>query len=116
MTDRRDAQRKPDAGPMRLALGVGGLATLSAITTAIVAPVAASGPRATSEAGGTMPPAIAVQRPVVYVTLKPGETPPPGARTISPTAPKPITIVTTVQAPPQRPVIVRTTQSGKVIP
>jgi hypothetical protein len=31
-------------------------------------------------------------------------------------APKPITIVTTVPAPAQQPVVVRTTQSGKVVP
>jgi hypothetical protein len=31
-------------------------------------------------------------------------------------APKPITIVTTVPAPAQQPVVVRTTQSGTVVP
>ena len=62
------------------------------------------------------PTIVTEQRPVVYVQLTPGQSPPPGATVIDAKAPKPITIVTRVAAPAQRTVVVRTTQSGKVIP
>ena len=63
---------------------------------------------------GTAP--TAVQQPVQYVQLQPGQTAPPGAAVIDQAAPQPVTIVTTVPAPAQKPIIVKTTQSGKVIP
>jgi hypothetical protein len=56
------------------------------------------------------------RRPIQYVQLAPGQSAPPGARVIDAKAPKPITIVTLVPAPAQQPVVIRTTQSGKVIP
>jgi hypothetical protein len=56
-----------------------------------------------------------VQRQVRYIQLQPGQTAPPGAKVIDPTAPKPITVVTTVPAPPAKPVIIKTTQSGTVV-
>jgi hypothetical protein len=114
------AKAKPDARPMRLALGAGGLAAFSAIVTAIVVPPAsmvaavqstgqtANGPAAT-------PVTVQVQRQVRYIQLQPGQTAPPGAKVIDPAAPKPITVVTTVQAPAPKPVIIRTTQSGTVV-
>lgn len=130
------AKAKPDARPMRMALGAGAIATLSALTTAIVLPPkpaltqtlqqpavqqplqpATAGPLATQ---GT----VQVQRPIRYVQLQPGQTAPPGATVIPATAPTPITVVVNVPAPAQKaasggapaPIIVKTTQSGKVVP
>ena len=96
---------KPDPGPMRFALGAAGLAAFSALAAAIVMP-----PRP-----AVLQPA-AVQQPVQYIQLQPGQTAPPGAKVIDPAAPKPVTIVPTVPAPVQKPVTIKTTQSGKVIP
>ena len=110
---------KPDARPMRLALGAAGLAAFSALAAAIVLPPravvlppAGAGNVVSGPAGGSN----AVQRPIQYVQLQPGQTAPPGAKVIDPAAPKPVTIVTTVAAPAQKPVTIKTTQSGKVIP
>jgi hypothetical protein len=87
---------------MRIALGAGGLAALSALLTAIVMPPAkpmvqapiADDPQ--NGQGAQQPPAGpgstpgstpgSVQRPVQYVQLLPGETAPPGARVIDATA------------------------------
>jgi hypothetical protein len=107
---------------MRIALGSGGLAVLSAIAAAIVAPPRPAVVTTTSvDPGPSGPPptAITVQQPVQYIQLLPGQTAPPGATVIDPAAPTPLTIVTTITAPPrpvQKPIIIRTTQSGKVIP
>jgi hypothetical protein len=110
---------KPDARPMRLAMGAAGLAAFSALAAAIVLPPrpvalppAGAGNAVSGPAGSSNP----VQRPVQYVQLQPGQTAPPGAKVIDPAAPKPVTIVTTVAAPPQKPITIKTTQSGKVIP
>jgi hypothetical protein len=110
-------KNRPDARPMRIALGAGFLAILSAITSAIVAP-----PQPT--VGQAMDPALAnagatpdaVARPVVYVQLQPGQTAPPGAKVIDAAAPTPLTVVTVVPAPAQKAVVVKTTQSGKAVP
>lgn len=101
----RPVKARPDANPMRVALGAAGLATLSALAGAIV-----------------LPPKPAVYQPVTYgqqavpavqyVQLQVGQTAPPGAMVISSSA-QPVAL-----APPvvQKPVIIRTTQSGKVLP
>jgi hypothetical protein len=110
---------KPDPWPMRFALGASGLAALSALVSAIVLPPrpavvqSAVAGQVTSSLAGTPAPG---QQAVQYVQLQPGQTAPPGARVIDPAAPQPVTIVTTVPAPVQKPVTVKTTQSGKVIP
>ncbi len=111
---------------MRLALGAGGLAALSALAAAIVLP-----PRPATQTmivvqqaavvPTTSPGLGQVRRPVQYVQLAPGETAPPGATVIDGSAPTPVTVVVPVptpapQAPAQKPVIIKTTQSGKVIP
>jgi hypothetical protein len=105
---------------MRLALGAGGLAAFSAIVTAIVIPpgsMAGAAQSTSQSAGGpaTSPATVQVQHQVRYIQLQPGQTAPPGATVIDPTAPKPITVVTTVPAPAQKPVIIKTTQSGTVV-
>ncbi len=116
---------KPDARPMRMALGAGGLAAMSALAAGIVmppsvatlAPVPATAPQAVD---GTAAPAgtLQVKRPVKYIQLVAGQTPPPGAQVIAASAPQPITIVTTIAAPRQvqrAAVIIKTTQSGRVV-
>ena len=101
---------------MRVAVGIGGLATLSGLVTAIfVVPAAAPVTDAATSAPAS-PATVTQQRPVTYVQLKPGQTAPQGATVIDAKAPKPVTIVTRVAAPPQKTVVVHTTQSGKVVP
>lgn len=116
---------KPDSGPMRLALGVGGIAALSALAAAIVLPPKAAtvaqlrGAQAANQQAGSGqagPASTQVQRPVRYVQLAPGQTAPPGATVISASAPTPVTVVVTVPAASQAPVTIKTTQSGKVVP
>jgi hypothetical protein len=105
---------------MRIALGTGFLAILSATASAILTPsqpatiqTSPASAQGAASAGGS---SVAVVRPVQYVQLQPGQTAPPGATVIDAEAPTPLTIVTTIPAPPPKPVVVRTTQSGKVIP
>jgi hypothetical protein len=130
------AKAKPDARPMRLAIGAGGLAAFSALVTGIVlpprtAPAVAQPQTGTQPSVPTLDPlatpgTIQVQRPVVYVQLSPGESAPPGATVISASAPTPITVVVNVPAPAHQaaagggaaptPVIIKTTQSGQPVP
>jgi hypothetical protein len=114
---------RPDARPMRLALGAGGIAAMSALATAIILP-----PRPVTQvaidpqAQAVDPlanPASQVQRPIRYVQLAPGQTAPPGATVINGSAPTPGSLVVTVTPAPQatqKRVVVKTSQSGKVIP
>jgi len=142
---------KPDPRPMRVALGFGGVAALSALAAAIVlpprpvtsAPAAVGQPTAVpSDNSSTTETATpAATRPILYVQLAPGQTAPPGAIVIdaaTPTAgaagatgaagvrpPAPVTQVAPpkVVAPPvpvvkpaPTPIIIKTTQSGTVLP
>lgn len=116
----RVVKAKPDPRPMRLALGAGGLAAFSAIVTAIVIPPGsfAGVPQSANQSAtgpAASPATVQVQHQIRYIQLQPGQTAPPGAKVIDPTAPKPITVVTTVPAPAAKPVIIKTTQSGKVV-
>jgi hypothetical protein len=113
---------RPDARPMRLALGAGGLAVLSALAATIVSPpqtaspVTADVPQQAAVPQGT---GVSVQQPIQYVQLLPGQTPPPGATVIDAAAPTPQTVVVDITAAPANraaPRIIRTTQSGKIIP
>ena len=115
---------KPDARPMRAALGAGGLAAFSAVLAAIILPatppviVPAVDPQlqAAPDTSGTP---ISLQRPIQYVQLLPGQTAPPGAVVVDPSGPRPTSVVVTVPAPAakaQKPIIIKTTQSGKVVP
>jgi hypothetical protein len=110
----RPAGSRPDPTRLRVVLGAGGLATLSALITAIVVPPAPAAPAPVTAPAA--PTTFTQQRPIQYVQLAAGQSPPPGATVIDAKAPKPITIVTRVPAPAQQTVVVRTTQSGKVIP
>jgi hypothetical protein len=115
-------KNKPDARPMRLALSGGGIAVLSALAAAIVLPPRPPAPIAIDpqqQAADPVATSIQAQRPIQYVQLSPGDTAPPGAKVIDAAAPTPMTVVVTITAPPQKaqkPVIIRTTQSGKVLP
>ena len=103
---------KPDARPMRMALGAGGLAALSALATAIVLPprtvtqaVVVALEQPTDTASATDVPSgapLASDRPVRYVQLLPGQTAPPGASVIPAPTPTPGTVVVTVPAPGQK--------------
>lgn len=120
------AKAKPDARPMRIVLGASGIAAFSALAAAIVLPPKpAVAPvtylqQAAADLTGTPVPA---QAPVLYVQLQPGQTAPAGARVIA-SSPGTAAAVPAAAAPaaaPQaqvapKPIIVRTTQSGKVIP
>jgi len=110
---RRAAGSRPDPTKVRFVLGASGIAALSALVTVIAAPPA---PVSLPVSPPAAPTTVTQQRPIVYIQLAPGQSPPPGATVIDAKAPKPITIVTRVPAPPQQTVVVRTTQSGKVIP
>src|ERR1035437_10250935 len=99
------ARVRPDANPMRLALGAAGLAALSAIAAAIVLPPRQAVYSPTKYAQEAAP---AVQ----YVHLQLGQTAPPGATVIGSSA-KPVALA--APAVP-KPIIIRTTQSGKRLP
>ena len=87
---------------MRVALGFGGIAALSALSAAIVlpprpvtsAPMAADQPTSTSSDAGSQaatssapsPATSQIPRPILYVQLAPGQTAPPGATVIDATA------------------------------
>lgn len=123
---------KPNARPMRFALGAGAVAAFSALAAAIVLPprpaVTQTVQQPQQPAGPTVDPmatpaTVQIQRPIQYVQLQPGQTAPPGATVIPANAPTPITVIVTVPAPVQKtaggapaPIIVKTTQSGKVVP
>ena len=94
--------QRPDPRPMRLALGFGGMAALSAVATALLAPSSTPTVTATTVT-------VAVPEPsVVHVTrvvhLQPGQTAPPQA------------LVTQMPAPTPRTVIITTRQSGVARP
>ncbi len=128
---------KPDARPMRMALSAGGIAALSALAAAIVLPPRPAVPVSTvpEQSVPTLEPQpsptdLQVVRPIQYVQLSPGQTAPPGATVIPATAATPITVVVTVPAPAApaqqapaakkvaapTPIVIKTTQSGKVVP
>lgn len=110
---------RPDPRPMRLVLVASGLAALSALVAGIVLPpkpaalAADPAPQGAADPGSAT--TLQVQRPVQYIQLAPGQTAPPGAKVIDAAAPKPVTVVTTVPAPARKPIVVKTTQSGKVV-
>lgn len=95
------AHARPDPRPMRIAIGMTGLAAATAMVTAIAMPPPSSGPITTvvTEPAQPAPSVVHVTR---YVQLLPGETPPPQA------------VVKAVPTPQPRVVVVTTTrQSGK---
>jgi len=93
---------RPDPGPMRIAIGMTGIAAASAIATALLAPVATvSGTGDVSQTTATLPaqPAPSVRHVTKIVQLKPGQTAPPQAVVQQAPAPKPrVVVVTTRQS------------------
>jgi hypothetical protein len=124
---RRTPPNRPDPRPMRVLYGASSVAALTALTAGLVHP--SPPPDAlvnfdTSQAALPAPaaaPAIEVRHVINYVQLLPGQIAPPGATVITPDAPAPRMVITTVPAPPvavqQQPPAqpkrrVRTRQSG----
>lgn len=103
---RTTAERKPrpDPGPIRIAIGLTGMATASALITAFLGSAAGAnagtGASATDAAVAAAPPQ-AVRHVTRYVQLAPGQTAPPKA------------VVQQAPAPKPRVVVVATKQSGK---
>ena len=92
---------RPDPGPLRIAIGLTGLATASALMTTFLTPAVASTP-ATGGAGvaSTADTPDAVRHVTRIVRLAPGQTAPPNA------------VVQQAPAPQPQRVLVRTRQSG----
>ena len=88
---------RPDPRPIRIAIGMGALATASALVTALTAP--AVGPAAqTGSQVVAVDPTPAVRHVIQYVQLKPGQTAPPQAMVKAAPTPKPrVVIVTTTR-------------------
>lgn len=98
-------KRPPDPRPLRTAVGFTGLAAFTAIATAIVTPAgSASASGTVSQATQSAPAAQQVVHVKRTIVLQPGQTAPPQA------------VVTQLPAPTPRTVVVRTTQSGRVVP
>src|ERR1700690_2517332 len=120
------AKAKPDPRPMRVAFFAGGLAAVSALLTAIVIPAKPAVVTTVTDVQQqqTVPlttgTPISVQQPIQYIQLLPGQTAPPGAIVVDPSGPRPTSVVISVPAPAQKgaaaqkPIIIRTTPSGKV--
>jgi hypothetical protein len=117
-TASRPVPRRPDPTRLRFGLTAAGLAALSALITTIATPVSMGAPAPAAVPASVPASATTVvqRRPIQYVQLAPGQSAPPGAKVIDAQAPKPITVVTLVPAPAQQPLMIRTTQSGRVIP
>jgi hypothetical protein len=109
----RPARTRPDPNPMRLMLGFVGIASMSAFTAAMVpsiapAPVvdaatgASDGQAAADQAAQAA--AAPVRHITRYVTLAPGQTPPPGSSVKVQPTPTPIV---------KKKVVTRTRQSGQ---
>jgi hypothetical protein len=117
------AKSKPDARPMRLALAAGGIAAFSALAATIVLPPRpATAPvyvdQQAVQAVDVSATSATQVRPIKYVQLAPGQTAPPGATVIDANAPTPVTVVVNVpapKAPAPKPIIIKTTQSGRVV-
>jgi len=89
---RRRQPRRSEANGVRAVLGLAGLATASALATAMApsivsrpAEAAVPAPRA-GAVGAPAPPVVRVTR---VITLAPGQTPPPGAVVVGAAAPVP---------------------------
>ena len=109
---RISAERKPrpDPGPIRIAIGLAGMATASALMTALLSPASgATAAVSSSAATGAISTdstvaeiaSQAVRHVTRYVQLAPGQTAPPQA------------VVRQAPAPKPRVVVVTTRQSGK---
>ena len=93
---RIEPRAKPDARPLRIAYGMGGVAAASALATAMLGPAAGAAAPATSQVITVPADASPLVRHVTqYVQLKPGQTAPPQANVQQAPAPKPRVVVVT---------------------
>ena len=99
-----EPRRRPDPGPLRLAIGMTGIAAASAIASALMSSSGANadvGTVQTVQTVLTLPadPTPSPRHVVQYVQLLPGQTAPPKAIVKQAPAPKPrIVVVTTRQS------------------
>lgn len=94
-------KRRPDPGPLRIAIGMTGIAAASAIATALLSSSGANVDAGTVQTAVTLPadPTPAAPHVIRYVQLKPGQTAPPKAVVKQAPAPKPrVVVVTTRQS------------------
>lgn len=97
---------RPDPRPMRVVYGASALAALSGLTVGLshpkpptdLAEVNFDTSLAAQPAQAAAP--IEVRHVINYIHLLPGQTAPPGATVITPDAPAPLIVVTTLPAPP----------------
>jgi hypothetical protein len=93
--------RRPDPGPLRIAIGMTGIAAASAIATALLSSSGANADVGTVQAAVTLPadPTPVTRHVVRYVQLMAGQTAPPKAVVKQAPAPKPrVVVVTTRQS------------------
>ena len=102
---RRAPRARPDPNPLRLLLGVAGVASASALVTALLPSVTPAVATVADPAAGLVAdaqPAPSVRHVTRYVVLQPGQTAPPQAPVVVQPTPTPRVKVVTV-----------TRQSGK---
>lgn len=109
----RPQRSKPDANPLRLLVGLAGIASASALVTAMLPSVSPTGLVVAADTTDTNVMTAVVPEPSVvhvtrYVTLQPGQTAPPQASVLVKPQPTPHVTVKVVQK-----VQVVTRQSGK---
>ena len=119
---RTSTRERPDSRPARLMMGAGALAAVTVIGAGLVEnPLAVaddppSAPTQAASAKARPAKVKAVERPVRYVRLKPGQKAPQGAKVIREKAPKPRVVVRRVVTPaasqPSR-TVARSRQSGR---
>ena len=117
----RAPKARPDPRPMRVALGLTGLVAATAMLTAIVRPSGAGATAAPSLdplAGASPEPTAApltVRHVTHYVTLKPGESAPAGARVVQKPEASPRVVIVTITAPPARQIVVNVAAPQPVV-
>lgn len=117
---RAPVKGRPSAQPARWAIGATALAALTVIGAGLVRfPMAAEDPSAaeppTDATTASRDGSGAVERPITYVRLKPGQRAPKGAKVIREAASTPRVVVRRVAAPARQPsvrTVTRTRQSG----
>lgn len=88
---------RPDARPMRMLIGLTGVAAMSALATAVAVPPAA-GQATTTVVEAQVEPSVAVTHVTRFVQLKPGQTAPPNAPVkAAPAATPRVVVVTTTR-------------------
>jgi hypothetical protein len=101
-TQRRPAtpRQRPDPNPLRLAAGFAGIASATAMLSAMLAPAPVAQTVQIVTAAAPEPAVVHVTR---YVTLAPGQTAPPQAVVQQQAAPSPRTVIVTTRQSGTRP-------------